>query len=826
MDAFVFFSDNGKIVAWLMNFSPYFLGGIFVFLLVKLSGSLEYFEQMLFTSTAKNESKKSRRMIEKVSEIREKYDLTEKGFLPEFCLEKLPDYYKEWEEVALKLPELNRLGKLKEEVLKMKLLSCDYLTNDILLRRAYILLGMLVHSYVNGESAVWSKLKNESDIVNGQRKNEDDFTGEEIQVKNNRKANGGIDDISRSNGKRKVFRGEESPSGFESNDSDDGDDDDGDDDEDDSDDDDGDGDDADDNGDDDDSEDDDNGDADDDDGEDDDDGDGDDDDDDDDDNDSDDNDVDDDDSDDDDNDDDDDDGDVDDDNDNDDVDDDDDDNDDGDDDDNDSDDDDGDDDDNDSEDNDNGDADDDDGEDDDDGDGDDDGDDDDDNDSDDDDVDDDDSDDDDNDDDDDDGDDGDDDDACAKRVQDIKEESPVGGNPSGKTFSNIPNIPSQLAIPWCTVCKRLDMPLVLTAAMDLWNWKLKDDAKSHDLSTLTSLNSMTGTNTEIFFHMVPCAMQYVAAPLIPQILALYHNIADAKINADNSEYMYKNLLSFIADLATVFKKFKDILTRIKDFVDVDAFYDIYRPLLNGFWPDGVFFNLVHDDHNDDDDDDDDDGSDYDHDRGTKFQDKSFMTSYLSKRHSRTIKDHGEITGIMNKANSKEKLTKKNGSLTLDFLTHGGAAFNSVIKKRLPSKGIIANPKGPSAGQSTMILLFDLLLGIKHRGSGEDFQDEMANYMPPRHRQMIFDLRNLVQQYGTLRDVIIRWNNLSLRGNLVSTYNECIKAVADFRSLHLGIAVKYLVRTKRGTGASSFRDMLNEMVSSTKQATIELKSTSK
>ena len=788
MDAFVFFSDNGKIVAWLMNFSPYFLGGIFVFLLVKLSGSLEYFEQMLFTSTAKNESKKSRRMIEKVSEIRDKYDLTEKGFLPEFCLEKLPDYYKEWEEVALKLPELNRLGKLKEEVLKMKFLSCDYLTNDILLRRAYILLGMLVHSYVNGESAVWSKLKNESDIVNGQRKNEDDFTGEEIQVKNNRKVNGGIDDISRSNGKRKVFRGEESPSGFESNDSDDGDDDDGDDDEDDSDDDDGDGDDADDNGDDDDSEDDDNGDADDDDGEDDDD----------------------------------DDGDVDDDNDNDDVDDDD--NDDGDDDDdNDSDDDDDDDgdvdDDNDSDDDD---VDDDDDDDDDDND-DDDGDDDDDNDSDDDDVDDDDSDDDDNDDDDDDGDDGDDDDACAKRVQDIKEESPVGGNPSGKTFSNIPNIPSQLAIPWCTVCKTLDMPLVLTAALDLWNWKLKDDAKSHDLSNLTSLNSMTGTNTEIFFHMVPCAMQYVAAPLIPQILVLYHDIADAKINADNSEYIYNNLLSFIADLATVFKKFKDILRRIKDFVDVDTFYDIYRPLLNGFWPDGVFFNLVHDDHNHDDD----DGSDFDdNDKGVKFQDKSFMTSYLSKRHSRTIKDHGEIIGIMNKANSKKKLTKKNGSLTLDFLTHGGAAFNSVIKERLPSKGIIANPKGPSAGQSTMILLFDLLLGIKRRGSGEDFQDDMANYMPPRHRQMIFDLRNLVQQYGTLRDVIIRWNNLSLRGNLVSTYNECIKAVADFRSLHLGIAVKYLVRTKRGTGASSFRDMLNEMVSSTKQATIELKSTNK
>ena len=603
MDAIPFFNDNGEIVAWSTDFFTLLLGGIFLLLLVKLSGSLRYIEQLFVASGAKNKGKGSVRWNEKVNEIREQYDLTERGFLPDFCLEKLPEYYKEWEEVALRLPELNKVGKLKEEVLKMKLLSCDYLTNDILLRRAYILLGMLVHSYVNGENAVWLKVMTDCDIIKEERKIEGDVREEEMQVENNGNVNGSINDISRGDDKREISIGEGRPSCVEN--------------------------DKDYNG----------------------------------------------------------------------------------------------------------------------------------------------------------GGGGDGDGGGGNG------ESSVGDVPSEIAWCNIPNVPSQLAIPWCTVCKRLDMPLILTAALDLWNWKLKDNAKRHQLSNLTSLSTMTGTSTEIYFHMVPCAMQYVAGPLIPQVLVLYHVIADAVANAEDysTEYMCKNLLSFMADLANMYKEFKAILARIKDYVDVDTFYDIYRPLLNGFWPDGVFYNLVHDDVNDDDNDDvnDDDNDD--------------------------VNDDGR----------KKVVTTKNRSMSLDFLTNGGTSFDSVIIKRFPHKGVIANPKGPSAGQSTMILLFDLLLGIKHRGSGEEFQDEMTNYMPPRHRQMIFDLRNLVQKYGTLRDFIIRSNNLPSHDNLVSTYNECIKAVSDFRSMHLGIAVKYLVRTKRGTGSSSFRDMLNEMVLSTKQAIINL-----
>ena len=51
-------------------------------------------------------------------------------------------------------------------------------------------------------------------------------------------------------------------------------------------------------------------------------------------------------------------------------------------------------------------------------------------------------------------------------------------------------------------------------------------------------------------------------------------------------------------------------------------------------------------------------------------------------------------------------------------------------------------KGPSAGQSTMIILFDRFLGISHynkqAGEAGPFQDEMCDYMPEQHRQLLRD----------------------------------------------------------------------------------------
>ena len=582
--------------SWLEDFLTLLLSGLVVLLAVKVFGNLHYFIDIFkkFWVNSERRNYDSKKMKETLYDIQCKYGLTGHGTLPECCLDKLPKYYSEWEELIMKLPELNRSDKLKDAILNMRLLSCDKLETEAMLRRAYILLGMLVHSYVNGGNAAWDKLKGENDVGVGERETgkRDGCVCSEETLMEKEKLSSRICESMDGN--------------------------------------------------------------------------------------------------------------------------------------------------------------------------------------------------------------------CKQKGKNYNMEKGPDSSSSGVDMScSIPYVPYQLAIPWFIVCQKLDLPLILTAALDLWNWKLKDSTRPHELSNLTSMMTMSQTETEINFHMVPCAMHYVAGPIMPQVFNLYGDIA--RVNLDNCREVDvgENVLSFITNLTSVYIQLKDILKRVIDLVDVEIFYDVYRPLLNGFCPSGVLFQLVCDDYDDD-----------DNDLSCIAESFPIMSCIPENvRDCRSGLDCEEKVGVMDDMDAKR-------TPMLDFLACNKTAFDSVIKQRLPNKGVIANPKGPSAGQSTMVFLFDLVLGIKHKGSGKEFQNEMANYVPVPHRQMIFDLRDLVERYGTLRDFVIQSSGMPFYGQCVTAYNKCIRAVADFRSLHLGIAVKYLVRTKKGTGASSFRDMLNEMTSSTKQVLIQ------
>ena len=56
------------------------------------------------------------------------------------------------------------------------------------------------------------------------------------------------------------------------------------------------------------------------------------------------------------------------------------------------------------------------------------------------------------------------------------------------------------------------------------------------------------------------------------------------------------------------------------------------------------------------------------------------------------------------------------------------------------KNWVSCPKGPSAGQSTMFVLLDNLLGIDHSIVAKEFQDEMLCYMPRQHREIILNFK--------------------------------------------------------------------------------------
>ena len=111
-------------------------------------------------------------------------------------------------------------------------------------------------------------------------------------------------------------------------------------------------------------------------------------------------------------------------------------------------------------------------------------------------------------------------------------------------------VPMVLARPFVEVCILLGIPPVLTAAAtDLWNWKLKDESKPISFSNITCITTMTGTSTEINFHVTPCLMHFYSAPLIMQIF----NAPDLICKPNECR-----LKSLIDDISEMISKCKEV----------------------------------------------------------------------------------------------------------------------------------------------------------------------------------------------------------------------------------------------------------------------------
>ena len=112
----------------------------------------------------------------------------------------------------------------------------------------------------------------------------------------------------------------------------------------------------------------------------------------------------------------------------------------------------------------------------------------------------------------------------------------------------------------------------------------------------------------------------------------------------------------------------------------------------------------------------------------------------------------------------------------------------LLEKGLIYEGVSREPKrykGSSAGQSSVIPMFDTLLGIKHKGSVQEFFDKQIWHMPFSHRQFLF----MMSQKPSLRDfVIANKANRELR----DAYNKCIEAMVAFRSRHIILVSNYVV----------------------------------
>eukprot|EP00947_MAST-08B_sp_MAST-8B-sp1_P006080 g6080.t1 len=138
--------------------------------------------------------------------------------------------------------------------------------------------------------------------------------------------------------------------------------------------------------------------------------------------------------------------------------------------------------------------------------------------------------------------------------------------------------------------------------------------------------------------------------------------------------------------------------------------------------------------------------------------------------------------------------------------------------------IVTRAKGPSAGQSTIVALIDLVCGIEHDPAGEagKFQAEMLGYMPDPHKALVLDTRRGLEECAEtpLGCRNIRYYVMRQQPKLQRVYNEAVEALVALRKFHLDQALRYLERTKKGTGASTFRSLLQKTIDDTARASIK------
>ena len=131
-------------------------------------------------------------------------------------------------------------------------------------------------------------------------------------------------------------------------------------------------------------------------------------------------------------------------------------------------------------------------------------------------------------------------------------------------------------------------------------------------------------------------------------------------------------------------------------------------------------------------------------------------------------------------------------------------------------------RGANAGQSSIIYAIDASLGTKHHGEGKEFISEMKSYMPRGHREF---LERLVEM-TPVRD----YCRASGNAELVSSFNETVEELGQFRTDHVILVTRYIVNQLRqhsanptlnakGSGGTDFMQLLKKIRNETLQAMI-------
>ncbi|MEW6301282.1 MAG: hypothetical protein AB1671_26705 [Thermodesulfobacteriota bacterium] len=122
-------------------------------------------------------------------------------------------------------------------------------------------------------------------------------------------------------------------------------------------------------------------------------------------------------------------------------------------------------------------------------------------------------------------------------------------------------------------------------------------------------------------------------------------------------------------------------------------------------------------------------------------------------------------------------------------------------------------RGETGAQSAIIPALDAALGVAHKDDPlRPYLMEMRDYMPPEHRAFI----EAIEHGPAIREYVLARRHA--RPALRDAYNACVQGVAQFRSLHLEYAARYIHHqsqqgldnpTTVGTGGTPFMPYLKK-----------------
>ncbi|KAE8271046.1 hypothetical protein A4X09_0g1288 [Tilletia walkeri] len=134
-------------------------------------------------------------------------------------------------------------------------------------------------------------------------------------------------------------------------------------------------------------------------------------------------------------------------------------------------------------------------------------------------------------------------------------------------------IPASIAIPWCRLSEKLDLPPILTYATTvLWNWGVVDPRRSaSDPGNLRILTTFTGTRSEEWFYITSALIELRGV----DALTLMRRSLDEAFVADSLSR--RRLTKFLHRLAKVIADLERTLAEVRRECDPAMFYFAIRP---------------------------------------------------------------------------------------------------------------------------------------------------------------------------------------------------------------------------------------------------------